>query len=218
MSNYFNEINAANNQPKHLCFVCGEQFTDLEEYRKHILDEHEESRDYVKCPLERCGYPVRDLRTHFKAKHPHDYLPKCSQMRAIVWKDYGNRRKKTIKFKEGYHTSAKNGGKQMHYRSGYELAVYEALEKFEEVVSYGVEKVAVPYFFEGTPHQYFPDIIITFADGHTEIWEVKPFSQTTIPRNDAKWIACESYCTQRGWDFKIITESAIKTLKKGKLV
>jgi DNA-directed RNA polymerase subunit RPC12/RpoP len=218
MSNYFNEINQAANKRKYVCFVCGESFENLEEYKNHILDEHEEGRDYVKCPLERCGYPVRDLRTHYKSRHPHEKLPKCSQMRAIVWKDHSNRRKKTMKFKEGYYTSAKNNGKSLHFRSGYERDVYEALEKFEEVVSYGVEKVAVPYLFEGETHHYYPDLIINFSDGHIEIWEVKPLSQVNLERNEKKWTSCQNFCEARNWDFKIITESAIKQLKKGIMV
>lgn len=41
------------NARKYQCFVCATQFLDFDEYKKHIIDSHDEGRDYVKCPLER---------------------------------------------------------------------------------------------------------------------------------------------------------------------
>ena len=57
--------------------------------------------------------------------------------------------------------------------------------------------------------------------------EVKPYKQTIPPKmsakpnkkyltevkaygiNEAKWIAAQSYCKDRGWDFKIMTEKEL---------
>ena len=53
---------------------------DYESYKSHILENHEEGREYVICPLTRCGCPVRCVRTHFKAKHPHEKsIPKTDR-------------------------------------------------------------------------------------------------------------------------------------------
>ena len=204
------------NKRKYVCFVCGVAFEGLDTYKSHILESHETGKDFVVCPLERCGFPVRCVRTHFKVHHPRDVLPKTSQLRATLWRDFNSKgEKKTSRprFREGYLVSIKNGGREMHYRSGYECEVYEALEHIEEVLQYEVEPIKVGYIFEGEHHHYNPDLIVHFIDGHKEVWEIKPSNQTDLPKNHAKWTACESYCQGRGWKFVVMTERGIGKLK-----
>lgn len=202
---------------KYQCFVCGLFFGNSEEYKSHILTKHDQGREFVICPLARCGFPVRDLRTHFKAKHKHDKFPKTCQMKATIWKDVkkdGSLVARPPKFREGYMVSNKNGGKEMHYRSGMECEVYECLESISEIISYSVEPFKVQYSFEGESHEYNPDLSVVFADGHTEIWEVKPANQTNLPKNSAKWTACEHYCQARGWQFMVLTEVGLAKMKQ----
>ena len=176
-----------NHKRKYQCFVCGKNYVDFDEFKSHIIETHDEGREYIICPLARCGSPVRDLRAHFAAKHPSEkQIPKIGQMKALIWKDQTNKegklKQRKPKFREGYLTSTKNGGKQMHYRSGMECDVYECLEAMPEVISYSVEPFKVQYTFEGNMHEYNPDLSIVFADGHTEIWEIKPSNQTHLPK------------------------------------
>lgn len=198
------------------CFVCGERYFDFEEFKKHIIDNHEEGREYLICPLERCGSPVRDLKNHYLLRHQHDKMPKCMASRSIIWKDIstknGKMNTKKPHFREGYMVSAKNG-KEMHYRSGMECEVYELLERWNEVHKYEVEPFPVHYSFLGISHNYFPDIRINYVDGVTEIWEVKPSSQTLIAKNKAKWAACNEYCLSRQWSFMVLTEKGLKKLR-----
>lgn len=199
-----------------VCFVCGVAHTDFNEFTKHIKEKHEEGRDYIVCPLKRCGSCVRDVVAHFKSRHSSEPLPKKGQLKAIIWADQHspNKRKKKPNFKEGYVVSNKNSGKQMHYRSGYEKDVYMCLEHIDDVVSYGVENFKVEYFYRGKTHNYYPDLMVCFKDGHFEVWEIKPTNQCTLPVNLAKWEACKTYCLMRGWTFEVITETTIKNLKK----
>ena len=205
---------------KFQCFVCGQNYTDFEQYKSHIIENHEEGREFVICPLPRCGAPVRDLRMHFKAKHPSEQnIPKSGQMKAVIWKDQTNKKDGTLKqrkpkFREGYLTSPKNGGKEMHYRSGMECDVYECLEALKDVIGYEVEPFAVQYSFQGEIHDYNPDLKVYFADGRTEIWEIKPANQTHLPRNSAKWTACNQYCETRGFNFMVLTEVGMGKLKQ----
>ena len=53
---------------------------------------------------------------------------------------------------------------------------------------------------------------IPFMDGHKEIWEVKPTSQTDLEVNKNKWRAAEEACKVRGWKFKVFTEQGIDKL------
>ena len=198
------------------CFVCGIVKESYEEFKEHILARHEEGKDFIICPLLRCLTPVRCLISHFRVKHPTEPLPKKGQLRAIVWRDIQSPRKKRKKqpFKEGYVFSIKNGGKQLHYRSSYEMEVYNCLEELDEVISYRVEALSIEYYFKGKRKQYYPDLIITFKDGRTEIWEVKPAKQTTLELNEAKWKAANAYCDAHGWTFMVMTEQGIQKLKQ----
>ena len=139
-------------------------------------------------------------------------------MKAIIWKDLspksGKVKNRKPKFREGYMISTKNGGKEMHYRSGMECEVYECLEAMPEVIGYEVEPLKVQYTFMGEIHEYNPDLKVMFDDGRVEIWEIKPSSQTTLPRNNAKWTACNQYCQQRGLGFMVLTEVGMAKIKQ----
>jgi hypothetical protein len=200
------------NERKWLCFVCGIEHSNYQEYRDHILAEHEEGREFVKCPI--CEAPVRDLTSHAKVKHPNRIMPKNSQTRAVVWFDFRNGKRKTRKpkFREGYFESKKNGA-SLHYRSGYECEVYELLEQDVDVVSFCVEPYKVPYLHDGEWHEYIPDLRVNYLGGKVEIWEIKPSTQTRIEKNKNKWKAIKPYAENLGWEFKIITETEIGKLR-----
>jgi len=204
------------------CFVCGQEFNDYKAYKEHIVEKHEESRDYVLCPLKRCGAPVRDLRAHFKTKHRNEKIPGGIQFKATVWRDQkvAKGKKKIVtrkpKFMQGILVSNKPmmKGKEVRYRSGYERKVYECLEVLPDILLYDTETEEIPYYLDGERHIYLPDLKIAMADGHTEVWEVKPASQTSSPKNEAKFHAAEDYCHIRGWKFVVITEVGINKLEK----
>jgi hypothetical protein len=194
------------------CFVCGVEFEVYDEFCTHILDSHEHGREFLICPLDRCGAPVRDIKAHFRAKHPKDKLPQ-GMHRAIIWKDFTKNKKKTRKpnFRKGDFMSQKMN-RAIHYRSGYECQVYEYLELWKEVLGYGGEPFEIPYSFEGKQHVYKPDLIVEFVDGKKEIWEIKPGKQTRLAQNKAKWAAAKYWCEARGWKFMVLTEKGIKKL------
>lgn len=196
------------------CFCCSEVFYTFEEFKAHIVKEHEQGKDYIICPLIRCQAPVRDIRAHFRACHQHDKIPKLPQMRALTWRDPKNPSKKKVpNFKEGFFTSKKNN-KQIRYRSGYELDLYRALEKTNDVISYEAEPVAVEYHWQGSPRRYYPDLKVWLSDGRVQIWEVKPANQNNWDINIAKWTAARKFCAYRGWTFEVLNEAEIKALKK----
>jgi len=202
---------------QYVCFICGRAFKEPNAYRTHIIENHVEGREYVKCPLARCGYPVRDVRSHFKVHHRQEPIPKGCQMKAIVWKDQrdpkSGKKKRGVRFNDGDFMSQKNG-KKIHYRSGYELEVYKILEQMEEVVRYDAEPFGIPYWFAGEQKKYFPDLMVQFKDGHVEIWEIKPQSQTSYDLNDAKWTSANQFCEARGYHFEVKTEIGIKQLRR----
>lgn len=201
---------------RYQCFVCGLEYETIKEFAEHILEKHEEGREYVKCQVQHCQLPVRDLRIHYKALHPQAPLPKNGLLKALVWKDFkgGKRRSKKPNFKEGWHTSYKMDGKKFYYRSSYEKAVIECLEEWTNILAFEVEPFKIPYLHNGTQHNYTPDMFVKYTDGTTEIWEVKPSNQTSLEKNQDKWHAANELCKSRGWNFVVMNERKIRELQQ----
>lgn len=199
---------------KYVCFCCGIQFSEYEEFKNHILDSHEEGREYVRCPLEHCKAPVRDVKLHIKVKHPgFDVRNFKGQSRAIVWSDFSSKGKKTKKprFKQGKYESTKTG-KTLGYRSGLEEKLYKILDQHDDVMSFYSEPFHIDYIHKGQAHKYTPDLIVNFMDGRRQVWEVKPSNQTDLEMNKNKWRAAEEACKVRGWSFEVFTEQRIDKL------
>jgi hypothetical protein len=203
-------------QGKYQCFCCGVQFSDYQEFKSHILDSHDEGRDFVRCPLDHCGAPVRDIKLHLKVKHPGIKIGNFTgQTRAIVWRDFSAKGKKTRKprFKQGKYESTKTG-KILSYRSGLEEKLYKILDQHDDVMSFYSEPFHIDYIHRGQAHKYIPDLIVHFMDGRKAVWEVKPANQTDLEQNKNKWRAAEQACKVRGWEFEVFTEQRINKLEK----
>ncbi len=199
------------------CFCCGMETKEgYLQFKEHILLAHEEGREYLLCP--KCDAPVRDLRMHYKVHHKGWVLPAGLQHRATVWCDFapgGKKKKKTsVKFREGSFISSKMNGAELYYRSGYEAEVYELLEQMPHVLSYKNEPFEIPYMYLGQWKKYRPDLFLKFSDDRTQVWEIKPATQTSLPINEAKWSHAHQYCLAKGWEFVVITETGIDKLRK----
>jgi hypothetical protein len=199
------------------CFVCGKQYEDYAGYKDHVVTDHEEGREWIKCPD--CEAPVRDMKMHYAAKHPNRVLPKDCQTRVAVWFDHKRQKDGTKKptarktnFRKGSFTSQKCG-RDFVYRSGLEEEFFNLLEEDADVESWAAEPFKIPYFWHNEWHNYIPDIRINFVDGSTEIWEVKPANQTDYEQNKCKWAAANNYCSNIGWDFIVMTEVGLGKFK-----
>ena len=119
----------------------------------------------------------------------------------------------------------------IEYRSSWELAMMKYLDNRDEVIWWQSEEKAIWYNdpVSKKSRRYFPDFIIHYKrkDGIcvTEVVEVKPARQvkgpTTQPKrrtkawltevmtyatNTAKWKAAETWCEDRGYNWRIVTE------------
>lgn len=196
------------------CFICEQSYDQLDVFRSHIVTEHKEGDDYVICPS--CGIPTRDLIAHYRSKHIGEVIPPGTQTRALIIRDVKKKVKRTgkkvTKFKQGNFYSEKNHC-NIFFRSGLELKFIKHLEKNPKVRKYKAESLQIEYSFNGGTHNYIPDILVEYTDGKIELWEIKPKSQTKWDKNIAKWKAANVYCKKRNWEFIVMTENALKTLK-----
>jgi hypothetical protein len=119
------------------------------------------------------------------------------------------------------------------FRSGWEKRVMEWLDTNTNVIRWGSEEVIIPYVspIDNKVHRYFTDFYVEAVgrDGETRkmLLEVKPKAQTQEPKkpqrttkryitevmtygvNQAKWKAAEDFCRNRGWEFRLITETEL---------
>jgi len=195
------------------CFVCGKNYPDYGEYKEHIISEHEEGREFLSCPA--CKAPVRDMKSHWKAKHRQRPFPSGIASRVTVWHDFktgGKGKTRRPKCRTGTFISEKNHS-EIKYRSGLEEKFLNLLETDHDVASFTYETIKVPYFWAGKWHTYIPDIRVNFVDSSVEIWEVKPANQTDFDQNKAKWASMNDHALNMGWEFIVQTEVGLGKLK-----
>ena len=116
------------------------------------------------------------------------------------------------------------------FRSSYEYKLLSYLDKHPDIVWYSSEELSIPYRspLDKRLKRYYPDILCKSKNEIIMI-EVKPRYQCSPPVltegkkmtashkravityliNDAKWRAAEAYCEDRGWRFKIMTETEL---------
>lgn len=119
------------------------------------------------------------------------------------------------------------------YRSLWELKVMKYLDIHPQVLWWASEELAIPYVspIDDKVHRYYPDFVFKHKNKNgtenVEVWEIKPFNQTIVPRkrrktkkylaematyavNQEKWKAAELFCMQHGIRFSIITENDLE--------
>jgi hypothetical protein len=119
------------------------------------------------------------------------------------------------------------------YRSSWERRLMVYLDENKSVIQWSSEEIAIPYRspIDNRYHRYFPDFYVKAIDKdgniREQLLEVKPKKETREPtkrkrvtkqyitevttwgKNQAKWKAAEEYCLDRGWQFKLITETEL---------
>ena len=123
---------------------------------------------------------------------------------------------------------------QIIYRSLWEKKFMEYCDLTENISQWQSEEFWIPYKspLDNKVHRYFPDFFIKYRDAlgkmRNVVIEVKPAKQLKMPKknpkkrtkswayevqtyvvNQAKWKAAESYCADRKYEFKIMTEKEL---------
>ena len=123
------------------------------------------------------------------------------------------------------------------YRSLWELKFMKYCDSNQNILEWGSEEIAILYRspIDRKPHNYYPDFYVKIRETtgkiNKMIIEVKPKRQCMEPkrpkkktkgyiyevreyaRNQAKWKAAKSYCLDRGYEFKILTENELGITK-----
>ena len=117
------------------------------------------------------------------------------------------------------------------YRSSWELEAFEFCDNNPNVIKWSSEEIEIPYSMPTPsggvkPARYYPDLYMEYrrVDGKIirDLIEIKPHKQTKASKsrspknkmyenavymkNQLKWEAAKAWCTQRGINFRLLTE------------
>ena len=119
------------------------------------------------------------------------------------------------------------------FRSLWERKFMVYCDNNQNVLEWASEEIALPYKspVDNKFHRYFPDFYMKVKENNGAIKkyiiEVKPLKQCSPPKkpkrqtkgylyeayeyakNHAKWQAATSFCKDRQWEFKVITEKEL---------
>ena len=119
------------------------------------------------------------------------------------------------------------------FRSLWERKLMVYCDNNQNVLEWASEEIALPYKspVDNKFHRYFPDFYMKVKENNGAIKkyiiEVKPLKQCSPPKkpkrqtkgylyeayeyakNQAKWQAATSFCKDRQWEFKVITEKEL---------
>lgn len=107
------------------------------------------------------------------------------------------------------------GGRAPIYRSMWERRFMIYCDKSESIFVWDSESIHIPYISpkDDRWHNYYPDFYIKYKDKTdriiTAIIEIKPYYQKRWDVNIAKWKACEKYCSENDYEFKVLTEKEL---------
>lgn len=123
--------------------------------------------------------------------------------------------------------------KNIFYRSSWECKYMAYLDSDPRIIEWSSEEIVIPYKspVDNRYHRYFVDFYVKMQTVHgpkVYLIEIKPKKQTKPPQpkkrvtkqyivevttwgvNQAKWVAANEYCLDRGWEFKVLTEDDLK--------
>jgi hypothetical protein len=135
------------------------------------------------------------------------------------------------KYKPSYPKKYNGDPTNIIYRSLWERKFCVYCDLNENIIEWESEEKCIPYRspVDNRIHRYFPDFLIKVKeiDGSIKTYmiEVKPKRQTIPPpkpkrqtkgyisevyeyaKNQSKWEAAREWCADRGYEFKVITET-----------
>lgn len=122
-------------------------------------------------------------------------------------------KRKRRKSRIGKYMSTKAG--VCTFRSSWEKAYFEYLDRNPDIVSFLSEGLKIPYISNvrtGRFRNYIPDLFVMYVDGRKELIEIKPKKRLTQPKNVKKFAAAREWCLHNGCSFVLLTEIDLKAL------
>lgn len=110
-----------------------------------------------------------------------------------------------MSWSKGHYLSSKTK-RDCYYRSSWELRYMKQLDEDQNVAWWEYEPLRIPYEFEGNPHHYVPDFVVTYIDGRRELQEMgREYTKSTLPIGAAKSQAGREWAQKNGLSFRLVS-------------
>lgn len=101
------------------------------------------------------------------------------------------------------------------YDSALEREYMVELERDAAVIHWTKKHgLKIRYWLLGFPHNYLPDFLVEYKDGHKEIHETKGLPLMLWLSTKVKREAAEEYFGKLGWKYKMITKGRVAFYNK----
>jgi hypothetical protein len=153
-----------------------------------------------------------EKNSFYGKKHTDETKQKMREARSNLITS-GKMNWKTFKHKTGTYLSAKTD-KSQYFRSSWEETCMKWLDQNTDVISWEYESVRIPYYYNDNRRWYIPDFVVTFSDGHREMWEIKPREFVGAEKVVLKTEAAQEYCRQNDIErYVILTRDDVNKWK-----
>lgn len=90
----------------------------------------------------------------------------------------------------------------INYRSSFEKAFVDLIERDDSVAEFDFEWTVVQYTtVDGVQRRYVPDFLVTMTDGREFFVEVKPVQMRALGNNPQKRDAAQDVCDKNSWTY-----------------
>ncbi|WP_410511761.1 TnsA endonuclease N-terminal domain-containing protein [Paenibacillus sp. BR2-3] len=94
--------------------------------------------------------------------------------------------------------------------SSIERDYVKVLDFDPSIVKVISQPIKITYIYRGKKRKYYPDFKVITITGEIWIIEIKPEGKLRTEENLIKYAVGQSYCSQLGWEYKIVTDTLIR--------
>lgn len=109
----------------------------------------------------------------------------------------------------GYFPSLKVR-RMVQFESTLERDLIYLLDFDRRVAAFEEQPLKITYQHKGKALYYTPDFQVVFASGQTALLECKPRCFVDSEENQRKFDAARAWCTERKWQFEIVTDEQLR--------
>lgn len=109
----------------------------------------------------------------------------------------------------GYFPSLKMG-RMVAFESTIERDLLYLLDFEPHIKSFAEQPLVITYRENTKKRTYTPDFRVEFTNGQTTLVECKPEALVKKDQNVMKFAAGEAWCAERGWNYEVITDQALR--------
>jgi hypothetical protein len=95
-------------------------------------------------------------------------------------------------------------GRMLQFESPNERNAFVLLDADPTAKSFGEQALAVRYVLEDETHVHYPDVLVEWADGRRQLWEIKPAAQARRPEFVNRTRILQTALPHLGFEYRML--------------